>query len=190
MMSLGSNIDLRSMAAQRELILYIAQSLDGFIAPPDEDLSFLNAVAVEGEDYGYADFVATCDTVIMGRRTYDKVVAMGVPDPHPERMLYIITSRPGPSTARIRFHTGDPIALVKELKAQSGKRIYCDGGAQLIHTLLQHDLIDRFIISTVPVLLGGGIRLFQEGSEMRKVELMDSTRYASGLVKCEYRRVG
>jgi dihydrofolate reductase len=178
------------MPTQRELILYIAQSLDGLIAPPDEDLSFLNAVAVEGEDYGYADFVASCDTVIMGRRTYDKVTSMRVPDPHPGRTLYVITRTPKPSQGDIHFHSDDVVELVRRLKATPGKHIYCDGGAQLIHALLQHDLIDRFIISTVPVLLGGGIRLFQEGRAMRKVELVESRQYASGLVKSEYRRVG
>jgi dihydrofolate reductase len=178
------------MPTQRELILYIAQSLDGYIASPDEGLSFLNTVAVEGEDYGYTDFVATCDTVIMGRRTYDKVVAMGVPDPHPGRTLYVITRTPTASQAEIHFHSGDVVELVRHLKAQVGKHIYCDGGAQLIHTLFQHGLIDRYIISTVPVLLGAGIRLFQEGRAMRKLELVESRRYASGLVKSEYRRVG
>lgn len=174
----------------RELVLFIAQSLDGFIAPPNEDLSFLNAVAVEGEDYGYAAFVATCDTVVMGRRTYDKVVAMGVPDPHPERMLYIITSRSGPSTERIRFHTGDPIALVKELKAQPGKRIYCDGGAQLVDALINAGLVDRYIISTIPVLLGDGIRLFKEGRPQQGLKLVRSQAWPSGLVQGEWERVG
>jgi dihydrofolate reductase len=176
------------MEQSRELILYIAQSLDGYIAPADEDLSFLNAVAMDGEDYGYADFVATCDTVIMGRRTYDKVASMGIPDPHPERMLYVITSRSGPSTDRIRFHTGDPVALAMELKARSGKHIYCDGGAQLIHALADQDLIDRYIISTVPVLLGGGIRLFREGRPQHELTLVRTHAYTSGLVKGEWIR--
>jgi dihydrofolate reductase len=173
----------------RELILYIAQSLDGFIAPPDEDLSFLNAVAVGGEDYGYADFVATCDTVIMGRRTYDKVAAMGVPDPHPARMLYVITSRPGPSTERIIFHTGDPRALVKELKAGTGKHIYCDGGAQLVDALIKADLIDRYIISTIPVLLGAGISLFKDERPRHELGLVQNQRYGSGLTKGEWVRI-
>jgi len=176
------------MEQSRELILYIAQSLDGYIAPADEDLSFLNAVAVEGEDYSYADFVATCDTVIMGRRTYDKVASMGVPDPHPERMLYVITSRPAPSTDHIRFHAGDPVALAKELKARSGKHIYCDGGAELVHAFLQHDMIDRFIISTIPVLLGGGIRLFRERRPQHELKLLRAQSYSSGLVKGEWVR--
>jgi dihydrofolate reductase len=172
----------------RELVLYIAQSLDGFIAPPDEDLSFLNIVAVEGEDYGYAAFVATCDAVIMGRRTYDKVVAMGVPDPHPGRSLYVITRTPRPSVGDIHFHKDDVVELVRDLKARPGKRIYCDGGAELVHTLLQHDLIDRFIISIVPVLLGGGVRLFKDGRLQQKMKLVRSQSYPSGLVQGEWER--
>jgi len=176
------------MQDPRELCLYIDQSLEGFIALPDEDLGFLAAVQVEGEDYGYAAFVATCDTVIIGRRTYDKVVTMGVPDPHPERLLYIITSRPRSSADRIVFHTGDPIELIVKLKASSGKRIYCDGGALLADVLMKHDLIDRYIISTIPVLLGDGIRLFKEGRPMQPVELVNARSFVSGLVQCEYRR--
>lgn len=173
----------------RELVLYIAQSLDGFIAPPDEDLSFLNAVVMEGEDYGYAAFVATCDTVVMGRRTYDKVAAMGVPDPHPGRTLYVITRTPRPSSGDIHFHTGDVVELVRDLKARSVQRIYCDGGAELVRTLLQHDLIDRFIISTVPVLLGGGIRLFKDGRPRQGLKLVRSQAFPSGLVQGEWVRV-
>lgn len=63
-------------------MLYIAASLDGYIAKPNDDLSFLDQVAQEGEDYGYADFIRTVDTVIVGRKTYDKVISMGYPFPH------------------------------------------------------------------------------------------------------------
>ena len=177
------------MADQRELILYIATSLDGFIAPPDEDLSFLNAVAAEGEDYGYADFVATCDTVIMGRRTYDKVVAMGVPDPHPERSLYVITRTARPSQGDIHFHTGDVAELVRSLKHGVGKHIYCDGGAQIAQALVRHDLIDRYVISIIPVLLGGGIQLFGDGGPLKRLRSTGLRTYASGLVQLHYERV-
>jgi dihydrofolate reductase len=173
---------------ERELCLYIAASIDGYIAPADEDLGFLSTVAVEGEDYGYADFVAGCDTVIMGRRTYDKVVAMGVPDPHPGRALYVITRTPRPSRGDIHFHTGDPLELVRMLKQRPGKRIYCDGGAELVHTLLQHDLIDRFIISIIPVLLGGGIRLFKDGRDPWRPKHIATRSYDSGLTQMEYVR--
>lgn len=173
----------------RELIVYIAASVDGYIAPPDEDLSFLHAVALEGEDYGYGAFTASVDTVIMGRRTYDKVVAMGVPDPHPGRTLYVITRTPRASKGDIHFSTGDPVELVRDLKSRPGKHIYCDGGGGLIHLLAENDLIDRYCISTVPVLLGGGIRLFKDGRPHQGLVLEESHSFPSGLVQSWYRRV-
>ncbi len=171
----------------REIILYIAASVDGYIAPPDEDLSFLHSVAQEGEDYGYADFTATVDTVVMGRRTYDKVAAMGVPDPHPGRTLYVITRTPRPSQGDVHFHNGDPVELLRTLKAQPGRNIYCDGGAELVHLLVSHDLIDRYCISTIPVLLGGGVRLFKDGRRPCSLVLEKSHAFPSGLVQNWYR---
>lgn len=173
----------------REVILYIAASVDGCIAPPDEDLAFLHSVAVAGEDYGYADFTASVDTVIMGRRTYDKVVAMGVAEPHPGKTMYVVTRTPRPSIGDVRFHTGDPVELVRALKNQPGMSIYCDGGAELVHLLAQHDLIDRYCISIIPTLLGGGIRLFKDGRPPQPLVLEESRRFASGLVQNWYRRV-
>lgn len=173
----------------REVILYIAASVDGYIAPPDEDLAFLHCVAVESEDYGYAAFTDTVDTVIMGRRTYDKVVAMGVPDPHPGKTMYVITRTPRPSQGDVHFHTGDPVELVRALKNRSGKGVYCDGGAELVHLLAEHDLIDRYCISIIPTLLGAGIRLFKEGRPPQPLVLEESRSFASGLVQNWYRRV-
>jgi dihydrofolate reductase len=177
------------MPAQRRLILYIATSLDGYIATKDDGLDFLSLVEQEGEDYGYAAFTASVDTVLMGRKTYDKVVAMGVPDPHPGRTLHVITGTPRPAQGDIHFHTGDVVELVRELKAMEGKDIYCDGGAQLVDTLLRHDLIDRYCISVVPVLLGGGVRLFRDGRPSHALRLMESRSFPKGLVQSWYERV-
>ena len=177
------------MPDQRQLILYIATSVDGYIAPENEDLGFLSVVEQEGEDYGYASFTATVDTVIMGRKTYDKVVAMGVTDPHPGRALYVVTRTPRPSQGDIHFHTGDVVRLVRGLKATKGKNIYCDGGAQLVDALIQHDLIDRYCISVVPVLLGGGVRLFRDGRPHHALRLVESRGFPKGLVQSWYERV-
>jgi dihydrofolate reductase len=114
---------------------------------------------------------------------------MGVPDPHPGRTLYVITRTTKPSQGDIHFHSGDAVELVRSLKARPGKHIYCDGGAQLIHTLLQQDLIDRFIISTVPVMLGSGIRLFSDGRPTRPMSLLRSQHYPSGLLLGEWQLV-
>lgn len=177
------------MSTGRQLILYIACSLDGHIATADDDLGFLDVANAEGEDYGYAAFTATVDTVVLGRRTYDKVVSMGVPDPHPGRTLYVITRTPRPSQGDIHFHTGDVVELVRKLKAEPGKNIYCDGGAELVDTLIKHDLIDRYCITRVPVLLGGGIRLFRDGRPTHALRLIESRSFPTGLVQSWYDRV-
>ncbi len=105
----------------RKLILYIATSLDGFIAGPNDDLSFLEAVQKPGEDYGYAKFIQSIDTVIVGRKTYDKVLSMGYEYPHTDKNTYIVTRYPKPSIGKLQFYNGDLKTLVHELKSQEGK---------------------------------------------------------------------
>ena len=142
----------------RKVILYIATSLDGYIAQPNDDLSFLSIVEQEGQDYGYADFVKTVDAVIVGRKTYDKVISMGFDFPHADKDAYIITRTPRPSLGSIKFYTGDLKSLVDRLKSENGKNIFCDGGAEIVNELLKDDLIDEFIISVIPILVGNGTK--------------------------------
>lgn len=172
--------------SRRKVILYIATSLDGYIAAPGGDLNFLGMVAKEGEDYGYAEFVKTVDTVIMGRKTYDSVLAMGYDYPHADKESYIITRTVRPSIGNIRFYTGTLKELVLQLKAGPGKNIYCDGGAEVVNMLEQDDLIDEYIISVIPVMLGGGTRLFANGRSEMALELISSRSYPSGLVQLHY----
>jgi len=115
---------------------------------------------IEGEDYGFAEFVNSIDTVIMGRKTYDWVMNVVDTFPHADKEAYIITRSKKPSIGTTHFYNGDLTALVNRLKNREGKNIYCDGGAQLVNELLKLDLIDEFIVSVVPVLLGGGVKLF------------------------------
>ncbi|MCU0346999.1 MAG: dihydrofolate reductase family protein [Saprospiraceae bacterium] len=171
----------------RKLILYIAASLDGFIAKPGDDLSFLDAVQKEGEDYGYAAFTSQVDTVIMGRKTFDWVFKVLNDVPHPEKETFIITRTAREPIGRTQFFTGDVVELLRGLKAKPGGVIYCDGGAQLANTLYKAGLLDEIIISVIPVLLGGGVRLFQEGIPERQLELVGSKAYESGMVQVHYR---
>jgi dihydrofolate reductase len=174
----------------RKLSLFIATSLDGYIAQTNEDLSFLKMVEKEGEDYGYADFTETIDTLIIGRKTYDYVVkAIGSSHyDNGERTVYVITRSPRPSVGKTVFYTGDPGELVRRLKAEEGKNIYCDGGAEVIDALLKQDLVDEMIISIVPVLLGDGTRLFKDGRPERPLELLQSKTFDTGLTQVHYRR--
>ena len=171
----------------RKVVLYISASLDGFIAKPGDDLSFLNAMEKEGEDYGYAAFTSQVDTVIMGRKTFDWVFRAINNVPHPEKDTYIITGKARAPIGKTQFFTGDVVALVRKLKSQPGGIIYCDGGAQLANTLLRAGLMDELVVSVIPVLLGGGLRLFEEGIPERRMELVSSKAYEMGLVQLHYR---
>lgn len=170
----------------RKLTLYIAASADGFIAAPDDDLSFLNAVEVPGEDYGYNEFMATVDTVLLGRKTYDKVVSMGVENPHSDKECYVITRTPRESKGRTIFYTGNITDLIYRLKSENGNRIFCDGGSEIIDELLRAELIDEIIVSVIPVLLGNGIPLFKPGRARQPLTLVSAQPYASGLVQMHY----
>lgn len=173
----------------RKLILYIATSLDGYIAQPNDDLSFLSIVEQEGQDYGYADFVKTVDTVIVGRKTYDKVIAMGFEFPHADKDAYIITRTPKKSSGSVHFYTEDLKLLVEKLKSENGKNIYCDGGAEIVNELLKADLIDEFIISVIPILVGNGTKLFNDGRSEMKLELVSVKSFDKGLIQMHYKRI-
>ncbi|HSI76513.1 MAG TPA: dihydrofolate reductase family protein, partial [Lunatimonas sp.] len=127
----------------RKVFLFIATSLDGYIAQPNDNLDFLSIVDQEGQDYGYADFIKTVDTVIVGRKTYDKVMSMGVDFPHADKDVYIITRTPRPAEGHVKFFTGELKHLIETLKSTEGKNIFCDGGAEIVNELLRNDLIDE-----------------------------------------------
>lgn len=173
----------------RQLSLFIACSLDGYIAKPNDDLSFLKMVEKEGEDYGYAAFIEQIDTIILGRKTYDYVVReIGAEHyDNGERAIYVITSQKRAAVGRTSFYSGNLKELIQELRSKAGKNLYCDGGAELIHALLQEDLIDEIIVSIIPILLGEGVRLFKDGRQEQVLELLTTKTFETGLVQLHYK---
>lgn len=174
----------------RKISLFIATSLDGYIAKHNDDLSFLKLVEKEGEDYGYAKFTDTIDTLIVGRRTYDYVLKEigAFHYDNGQRDVYVITRTERPQTGRTIFYTGNIAELVKQLKSGNGKNIYCDGGAEVINELLREDLVDEFIISVIPVLLGNGTRLFKDGRPEQLLELVGTKTFETGLAQLHFKR--
>ncbi|HYH16202.1 MAG TPA: dihydrofolate reductase family protein [Flavisolibacter sp.] len=172
----------------RKVIVYIACSVDGFIAKPNDDLSFLSLVEQEGEDYGYSAFIETVDTVILGRKTYDWVMKQVPVFPHADKETYVVTRTERLSTGNTQFYTGNVKALVNQLKSKPGKNIFVDGGAALIHSLLKDQLIDEFYISLIPVLLGEGVRLFKNDFTEQTLELVAVKHFKKGLVQLHYKR--
>jgi dihydrofolate reductase len=171
----------------RKVILYISASLDGYIAKPNDDLSFLSMVQEEGEDYGYQDFVNTVDTVILGRKTYDWVMAQVPEFPHADKNAFVITRQAKPSIGNTHFYSGNLKELVTRLKAEEGKHIFIDGGAEIVNELLKDHLIDELIISVIPILVGNGTKLFKDGRPEQWLELVSTKQFKKGLVQLHYR---
>lgn len=173
----------------RKLILFIACSLDGFIAETDGGLGWLDMVTTEGEDYGYSKIVAQTDTFILGRKTYDKVLTFGMPFPHDDRQTYVITRTAKTSDNNLHFYNGSLSGLLNTLQASPGKDIHLDGGGELIKAFMQENLIDEYIISIIPTLLGSGIPLFVAGEKPRiDLQLIDTKTFPSGLVQLHYKK--
>lgn len=169
----------------RKLILYIAMSLDGYIAKKDGNIDFLSIVETPNEDFGYADFLQNIDTVIWGRKTFDKVLSFGNGVPHKDKKVLVI-SKIRKGKEEHAEYTEDVVDLVKSLKQQEGKDIYCDGGAEIVFEILNNNLFDRIIVSVIPHLLGDGIRLFKNKNIEQKIIFKRSISYPSGLVQLWY----
>ena len=173
---------------QRKVILYICMSLDGFIATQDDDISWLSVVEKEGEDYGYEKFSKSIDTYIVGRKTYDKVLQLtGGSFPQAKAYnCYVITRQDRASEKGVTFYRGDVELLISGIKREKGKNIYCDGGGEIVHMLMEKNLIDEYIVSVVPVVLGGGKRLFLGNTPQIQLSARPPRYFESGLVQLHY----
>jgi dihydrofolate reductase len=180
---------MQTLTSDRKIILYIACSLDGYIAKPGDNLDFLSIVEKKDEDYGYAEFIAGIDTVILGRKTYDWIMKHVPQFVHADKETFVITRTPKESAGSTHFYAGDLSALITTLKSKPGKHVFIDGGAEIVDACLQHDLLDEIIISYIPVLVGDGVRLFKDGRPEQRLELVSSKSFDTGLVQVHYRRM-
>ncbi len=146
--------------------VFIACSLDGFIARPDGAIDWLlaqHAAAPPGEDFGYARFMAGVDALVMGRKTFDSVLGFD-PWPYAGKPVHVMTRQrhfavPPARQAEARLRHEAPGALLAALAAEGVRRVYLDGG-ELIQAFLREDLVDELTVTTVPVLIGQGRRLW------------------------------
>lgn len=149
------------MGNNRKIVCYIAASVDGYIATPDDSLDWLRRTEGEG-DAGYSEFMATIDTLVCGRRTYDWVVEKEGGFPYKEQTCYVFTSSSHEKRNHIHFINENVRLFADRLKSQEGKNIWLIGGRRLLHEFLKERLVDEFIISIAPVVIGKGIPLFKE----------------------------
>ena len=172
------------------VVLYISMSLDGFITTKDDDLSWLEMVNGTGEDYGYFEMKSRMGSYIVGRKTYDVVrnLCNGEFPAANDFDCYIITRQSIPKKENITFYNGDVKDLITKLKSTSDKDIYCDGGGEVVRLLMGKDLIDEYIISIIPIILGDGKRLFLGEIGGINIEAISTKKYNSGLIQVHYKR--
>jgi dihydrofolate reductase len=165
--------------------VFIASSLDGFIARPDGGLDWLDAVQSPGEDYGFGEFLASVDTLVVGRRTWEVVLGFGE-WPYAGKRVVVLTGRPTEPRHGETFLAGAPAEIVERLGREGARRLYVDGGATIAR-FLEAGLVDDLTVSVVPVLLGDGIRLFPGRPPETRLVLEESRTFPSGLVRLRYR---
>jgi dihydrofolate reductase len=169
-----------------EASVFIATSLDGFIAREDGALDWLPADG--GEPHGYDQFIATVDAIVIGRKTFETVLAFDA-WPYGTKPVVVLTTRPSafavPEGAVCEMMTGTPHEIVDRLARRGMKHLYIDGGVT-IQGFLEAGLIQRLIITRIPVLLGSGIPLFGPLSRDIRLEHVATQSYPSGMVQSEY----
>lgn len=165
--------------------VFVGTSVDGFIARPDGGLDWLPHEG--GEEHGYQAFFASVDALVIGRHTYETVLGFDS-WPYGAKPVYVLSSvplPPGPSGSMVHHLAGEPAEIVAKLAALGFQHAYIDGGIT-VQGFLRSGLIQRLIITRVPVLIGAGIPLF--GATGRDIQLrhIATRHFASGLVQSEY----
>lgn len=147
-----------------KVVLYIAMSLDGYIAKLDGSVDWLYDVEGDGQDNGYGEFYNTIGTVVMGRLTYEEVLKLTDDFPYADKPCYVL-SRSKQSPAPHIEYTDEAIeTLIPKLKSTSEGDVWLVGGGQLVSAFLEAKLLDELYIAVIPKVLGEGIPLFPQGT--------------------------
>ena len=165
--------------------VFIGTSVDGFIARTNGDLDFLPPGG--GEPHGYAEFMDTVDALVIGRKTFETVLAFDT-WPYGEKPVFVLSTRklaPAPVGALVEHMSGDPAEIASRLDARGIRHVYVDGGVT-IQQFLRAGLIQRLIITRVPVLIGDGVPLFGTLPHDVRLRHIATQHYPSGLVQSEY----
>jgi dihydrofolate reductase len=171
--------------------LYIATTLDGFIAREDGSLDWLHDHPNPNKtDYGYSRFMETIDTVIIGRKTYEEVLGFGVDWPYSTCTTYVITTRSDfkPNTASTSVINRIERQGLDRIRSESQKDIWLMGGGEVITSCLNLGQVDEMILFIMPVILGKGIRLFPGESLETGFELAQAESFETGVVGLTYRK--
>ena len=167
--------------------VFIAASLDGYIARKDGDIEWLIPYSEMGENHGYQSFTDSIDAIVMGRGSFEKALTFStwLYDKPVIVMSRSLTDVPEPLASKVTIASQSPEGLMKDLAAQGLRRVYVDGG-KIIQSFLRARLIADMIVTHVPVLLGSGIPLFGEQKEDIALRHVSTTSFPSGLVQSKY----
>lgn len=164
----------------RQVSLFIAMSLDGYIADNRGSVDWLKGHGDDNENIdSYSEFIKNIDTILMGWNTYHQIVTELSPNEwiYSDYTTYVITHNDNTSSEKIRFTNINPASLIKTLKEETGKGIWICGGANLAQQLINEDFIDCYYITVIPTLLGSGIRLFENGKQEIPLRLLKNRSY-------------
>ena len=171
--------------------VFIARSLDGYIAGKEGEIEWLNAIPnPDRDDMGYLEFMAGIDALLMGRRTFHKVCSFDMDWPYTQPVFVwsqTLQSIPAALTGKVELVAGTASEVLKTIHDKGYEQLYIDGGAT-IRSFLREDLIDEMIITTIPILLGGGISLFRDLPHALMFELVRSQVFLGQMVQDHYRR--
>jgi dihydrofolate reductase len=170
-----------------KISLYIASSVDGYIARKDGSIAWLPQPGSADTDYGYDEFYSSIDVLLMGSRTYEQVLSFG-DWPHADRPVHVFTSRllPRPPGADIKFWNVFPSDLVEYLENTGTKHAWLVGGSIMNGAFLASNLITALIVSVIPIVLGDGIPLFPAGTPTHALHLEETRTYPGDIVQLSY----
>jgi dihydrofolate reductase len=174
------------MGIEPKIIVYIAMSLDGYIAKEDGSVDWLENTG-NGMEAGYLEFYNIIDTIVMGRKTYDQILTFGEWG-YKGKNTYVLTTDVNKETENlsIEFRNDEIEDIALELKEKSESNIWLLGGAEIINAFLEKDLIDEYRITLIPAIIGSGVRLFTADTE-KCLDLDKVTEYG-GIVELKYKK--
>ena len=169
---------------------HIAVSLDGKIARPDGSVDDWLAADYPAEDFGFEAFLAGVDAILMGRGTYEAVRRMG-DWPYPGKPTVVLTTRPldGPPPAGVEARRGDVAAVAAEIERRGYRRVWIEGGGQVVRSMIAVGKLDVLEIAVVPVILGDGVPLFPQGTGELKLRLARCETKTKGALHLVYERL-
>lgn len=171
------------MKTRPQISVYIAMSIDGYIARKDHSLDWMDRVGGFDEDYGFQQHLSSIDALIIGRKTYE--VATTVTDPYPGKRVVVLSKSLQTVREGMELYSGDLAELVARMHSEGVKHIWVDGGVTITQ-FLSLGMVDTLTLSIIPIVLGSGLPLFHLIDKEISCRLLSSQGYASGLVQVKY----